>query len=140
MLPRFCPACFGVLFCSVVLGCRCTSTTYRVVSGASFLTWDLSVTMHIVDLWQYYVCCIRSGASRCTPLTAIYLCCTCKYGLHSLLWSLIDILMPFFAAGPRSTAGLSFLSQYLLEDLGDPAFDGVGLAGFKSTANAFLFA
>ena len=27
-----------------------------------------------------------------------------------------------------------------LNDLGDPVFDGVGLAGFKSRANAFLLA
>ena len=26
-----------------------------------------------------------------------------------------------------------------MDDLGDPVFDGVGLAGFKSRANAFLF-
>ena len=26
----------------------------------------LNVTLHIVDLWQYYVCCTRSGITRCT--------------------------------------------------------------------------
>ena len=26
----------------------------------------LSVTMHIVDLWQYFVCCTRSGVTQCT--------------------------------------------------------------------------
>ena len=30
------------------------------------------------------------------------------------------------------------LSVSLWNDLGDPVFDGVGLAGFKSRANAFL--
>ena len=30
------------------------------------------------------------------------------------------------------------LSISLWKDLGDPVFDGVGLAGFKSRANAFL--
>ena len=32
------------------------------------------------------------------------------------------------------------LSVSLRNDLSDPVFDGVGLAGFKSRANAFLFA
>ena len=32
------------------------------------------------------------------------------------------------------------LSVSLLNDLSDPVFDGVGLAGFKSRANAFLLA
>ena len=41
----------------------------RAVSGARFLTgvW-LSVTLLIVDLWKYCVCCIRSGVIRCTHL------------------------------------------------------------------------
>ena len=32
------------------------------------------------------------------------------------------------------------LAVSLWNDLGDPVFDGVGLAGFKSRANAFLLA
>ena len=44
------------------------------------------------------------------------------------------------AAEPRSTAGLLFPSLSLWNDLGDPVFDGVGPAGFKSRANTFLFA
>ena len=32
------------------------------------------------------------------------------------------------------------LSVYLWNELGDPVFDGVGLAGFKSKANFFLLA
>ena len=39
------------------------------------------------------------------------------------------------------TAGLLFPSQVSLwNDLVDPVFDGVGLAGFKSRSNAFLLA
>ena len=34
----------------------------------------------------------------------------------------------------------SRLSVSLWNDLSDPVFDGVGLAGFKSRANAFLLA
>ena len=48
-------------YCSVVW-CSAADTHLklldRVVSGACFLTGGvLSVTLHIVDLWQYYVCC-----------------------------------------------------------------------------------
>ena len=38
---------------------------------------------------------------------------------------------------PRSFV---LLSASLWNDLSDPVFDGVGLAGFKSRANAFLLA
>ena len=39
----------------------------RVVSVARFLTGVcLSVTLLILDPWQYCVSCIRSGATRCT--------------------------------------------------------------------------
>ena len=58
----FCPARFGVLFCRVVLGCR-----YWIVWSVVLVFQQgvcLNVTLHIVDLWQYYVCCIRSGAIR----------------------------------------------------------------------------
>ena len=40
----------------------------------SFLTGVcLSVTLHIVDLWQYYVCCTRSGVIRCTLFMVLLL-------------------------------------------------------------------
>ena len=50
--------------------------------------------------------------------------------------------MRLLAAEPHSTAGLLFPSHAvsLWNGLGDPVFDGVGLAGFKSKANAFLLA
>ena len=48
--------------------------------------------------------------------------------------------MRLLAAKPRSTAELSLPSQYLWNDLADPVFDGVGLVGFKSRANAILLA
>ena len=53
-----------------------------VVSGASFLTGVcLSVTLHIVDLWMYYVCYTRSGAPRCTLFMVHFLCRMCWCGL-----------------------------------------------------------
>ena len=42
----------------------------------------------------------------------------------------------WLAAEPRSTTGLLFPS--LWNDLADPVFDGVVVAGFKSRANDFL--
>ena len=39
-----------------------SSFLYSIHSGVPCL----SETLHIVDLWQHYVCCIRSGVTRCT--------------------------------------------------------------------------
>ena len=105
----------------------------RVVSGASFLTGVcLSVTLHIVDPWQYYVCCTRSGVTRCTLFMVLFLCRMCRFGLH---WYT-------YAHPPCRTSQhrMTFipLSASLGNDLSDSVFDGVGLAGFKSRANAFL--
>ena len=57
-----------------------------------------------------------------------------------VLWSHIEILMRVFAAEPRVLYDFRPLSVSLWNDLADPVFDGVGLAGFKSRANAFLLA
>ena len=64
----------------------------------------------------------------------LYLDRICQCGLLAVLWSHIGSLMRFLAAGPYS------LSVCLWNDLASPVFDGVGLAGFKSRANAFLLA
>ena len=54
----------------------------RAVSGARLLTGGvfetLSVTLIIVDPWQSCVCCIRSGVTRCTRLTVLYLDLMCQ--------------------------------------------------------------
>ena len=58
---------------------------HRTVSGAWFLTGgDLSVSLFIVDLWQYCVFCIRSGVIQCTLLMVLYLNCMCQCGLHAV--------------------------------------------------------
>ena len=77
----------------------------RVVSGAR-LEVCLSVTLHIVGLWQYYVCCTRSGVIRCTLFTVLYLDRMCRCKLHA---SHIGTLIRLLAAEPRRTAG--FLLQ-----------------------------
>ena len=48
--------------------------------------------------------------------------------------------MRLLAAEPRSTTWLLFISQCLWNDLADNVFDGVGLTGFKSRANAISLA
>ena len=37
----------------------------------------LSVTLRIVDRWQLYVCCSRSGVIRCTLFIVLYQCRMC---------------------------------------------------------------
>ena len=113
MLSFFFPASFGVLFCSLVLGCRYTSKLLdRAVSGARFLTGVcLSVTVLIVDPWQSFACFIRSGVKRCTLLMVLYLNRMCQCGLHAMLWSHIGTLMHRLAAEPRSTIRLLFPSR-----------------------------
>ena len=74
----------------------------------------------------------------------LYLYHMCQCGLHAVPWSNIGMLIRRLAAEPQSTAGLWLPSQcpsgYLEgNNLADPVFDGVGLAGFKSRANAFYW-
>ena len=57
----------------------------------------------------------------------------------SVLWSHIGILIRFIASEPQSTTGVLFYRTVSLwNDLACPVFDGVGLAGFKSSYNAFF--
>ena len=84
---------------------------YRVVSGARLFTGVyLSETLLIVDLWQYCVCCIRSGEIRRTLLMVLCLDRVCQCALHAVLWPHIGILMRRCAAEPHSIAGLLFPS------------------------------
>ena len=71
------------------------------------------MTLHIVDLWQYYVCCTRSGVTRCTLFMVLFLYRLCRCGLHAVLWSHISALMRLLAAEPLSIAGHLFPGQCL---------------------------
>ena len=74
----------------------------------------LSVTLLIVDLWQYCVCCTRSGVTRCTLSTVLHLCRRCQCGLHAVPGrTSVHLIMRLLAAEPRSTTGPSFPSQCL---------------------------
>ena len=98
------------------------------------------MTLLIVNPWQSSVCFIRSGATWCTLLVVLYLDRMCQCGLHAVLWPHIGTLMHRLAAEPQSTAGLLFPCQCPSGAIliANPVFDGVGLAGFKSRAYAFL--
>ena len=71
------------------------------------------MTLHIVDLWQYYVCCTRTGVTRGTLFMVLFLCRMCRCGLHAVLLSHIGTLMRLLAAEPLSIAGHLFLGQCL---------------------------
>ena len=81
----------------------------------------MSVTLLIVDLCQYCVCCIRSGVSRCT---LFMVCCT---------WPVCASADYTRWCGQTS----AFLCACSLYDLADPVFVGVGLA--KSSAMFFYW-
>ena len=132
MLPGFCPARFRVLFCSVVLGCRYTPLLDHVVSGATFLSGgviecDLAHRQRQPDapsLWCS-TCAICAGAcyTRCVishrSTYATRRCRTLQYSRTFI---------------PR------FVSLRNDRYVHDPAFYGVGLAGFMIRAAAFLLA
>ena len=135
-------------YCSVVW-CLAADTHLklldRAVSGARFLTGVcLSVILLIVDPGQSCVCFIRSGVTRWTLLIVLYLVHMCQCWLHAVLCSLVYTSVHLYAP-PRcriSEYSWTFIpfSVSLWNDLANPVFDGVGLAGFKSRANTFLLA
>ena len=97
---------FRSLFCSfwstVAVWCSAADTHLKfldhVVSGACF-------SLLIINLWQYYVCCIHNNL--CTPFMVLYLCCICQC-IHAHRYTYV-----LLAAEPSSTAGLSFPFQNL---------------------------
>ena len=143
MLSGFCPARFGVLFCSV---CSAANTHLklldRAVSGARFLTGDV---------FQCDIAHRRSVAVLCMLYKI-----RCNL-VHPLNGALPGPYVPVRAtrcamvahrytyAQPRCRTSqhcMTFIpfSMFLGNNLADPVFDDVGLAGFKSRANAFLLA
>ena len=83
-----------------VIGWRYHSVRYlcdRVVSGARFLSGSVfECDIAHLDLWQYCVCCIRSGVTQCTFFLVLSTCALevmCQCGLRAVIWSHIGILM-----------------------------------------------
>ena len=114
----------------------------RVVSGASFLTGVcLTVTLHIVALLQYYVCCTRSGCNPMHPL-----CGALPVPYVSVRVTRGAVIAHRFTYAPPRCRTSQYcqtfipLSVSLWNDLSVSVFDRVELAGFKSSANAFLLA
>ena len=70
----------------------------------------------------------------------LYLDHMCQCGLHGALWLHIGIFMHRLAAKTTQYRTTFIHLSVSLDDLADPVFDGVRLAGFKSRANAFLLA
>ena len=143
MLLGFCLASFGILFCSVVFGCRYTPWTMdRVVSGACFiaggvLNCDLSHCRSVAVLCMLYKIRCNSKHPLCCALPVPYVPVRVTRGAL--------IAHRYTVAPPRcrtSQDRRTFipLSESLWNDLVDPVFNGVGLLGFKSRSIAFLLA
>ena len=138
-LSGFCPSRFGVLICSSA------ADTYlklleRVVSGASSLTEgvfesDIVHRRSVKVLWILYN--ISSN-----PMHPLFGAVPGKYvPLRVTRGALIAHL--YTRAPPRRSSSqdfYSFVGISLWNDLGNPVFDGIGLASFKSRANAVLLA
>ena len=132
-------------YCSAV---RCSAADthlkllYRAVSGARFLTGgvfedDIAHRRSVAVLCMLYK--IRCKAMH--PLNGAL------PGPYVTVWVTPAALVThrYTYATPRcrtSQYSMTFipLSVYMWNDLANPVFDGVGLAGFKSRANAFLLA
>ena len=120
MIDCFLGDALGVLSCqfwSTVLPFGALLTIHTLdywTSGqwCQFFDWGrVWVWPHIVALWQYYVCCTRSGVTRYTLFVVLFLCRMCRWGYTRR--SHIGSLMRLLAAEPRSIAGLLFPCQYL---------------------------
>ena len=115
---------------------------YRVVSGTSFLTWgvfecDLAHRRSVAVLCMLY-------KIRCNPMHPLYGTLPVPYVPVRVTRGAV-IAHRYTYAPPccrTSQYRRTFipLSVSLWNDLSDPMFDGVGLEGFKSRANAFLLA
>ena len=141
MLLGFCLASFGILFCSVVFGCRYTRKLLdHVVSGACFLAGgvlncDLSHRRSVAVLCMLYKIRCNSKHPLCGALPVPYVPVRVTRGA--------SIAHRCTFAPPRCRTKqyrMTFISLpvSLWNDLVDPVFDGIGLAGFKSRSNAFL--
>ena len=111
-LSGFCPARFGILFCSLVLGCRYTHSTARPSTQRCQVA-------HLGCVWVWHcwssICCSSMLYNiRCNPMHLLkmpYLHRMSHRRLHAVPWLNIGVLMRSPAAEPRSTAGLLFPSQ-----------------------------
>ena len=80
---------------------------------------------------------VKSGVTIATPYMVLQLFRMCQGGLHAVLRSHIGIFILSSLRTSQYRVSFIPLSVSLWNDLADPVFDYVGLAGFKSRANAF---
>ena len=151
MIDTFLGDALGVLSCPFLEYCSsvwCSAAeTYlklldRVVRGASFLTGgvfqcDLAYRRSVAVICMLY-------KIRCNPLHPLYGALPVPYVPVRVTRGAV-IAHWFTYAPPRcrtSQYSRTFIpfSVSLWNDLSDPVFDGVGLAGFKSRANVPLLA
>ena len=98
--------------------------------------WDIAHHRSVAELCMLY----KIRGIRCTLLMVLYLHRMCQCGLHAVPWSHIGMLMRRLLQILAIPQTFIPLSVSLWNNLGDHVFDGVGLAGFKSSANVFLVA
>ena len=127
----FWPARFGVLFCSVVLGC---SQWCPVPNCGCVKVWHAHRRSVVVLCKLYKI--------RCNPMYQLNDALPGPYGQVRVTRGTL-VAHQYTYAPPRcrkSQYRRTFvsLSVSLWNDLADPVFDGVGLSGFKSRINAFL--
>ena len=133
---------FGTLFCSVVFSCQCTKLLNRLVSAACFLAGGV-INSNLSHSRSVAVLCMLYKI-RCNPMHPLCGALPVPYVPVRVTRGAL-IVHRYIYVPPRcrtSQYRRTFipLSVYLWNDLVDPVFDGVGLAGFKSRSNAFLLA
>ena len=102
----------------------------------------MNVTFLIVDPWQSCVCFVRSGVTRCTLLIngavpGPYV--PARVTRDGLVAHRYTYAQPRCKTFQCCRTFIPF-SVSLWNDLASSVLDGVGLAGFKSRANASLLA
>ena len=140
-----CPARFGVLFCSVMLGCRYTPlTTGPCSQWCPAPNWgvfecDIAHRRSVAVLYMMY-------KIRCNPMHLLNDALPGPYvPVRVTRGHMVEHRYTFTYTPPGCRTSqyrrtFVLLSVSLWNDLANPVFDGVGLAGFKSRANAFLLA
>ena len=149
MIDCFLGDALGILFCQfsstvppLVSAADAHLRLLCVVSGASFLTGgvfecDLAYRRSVAVLCMLY-------KIRCNPMHPLYGTLPVPYvpvwvTRGAVIAHLYTYVPPRCGTSQRRRTFIP-LSVYLWNDFGDPMFNGVGLAGFKSRANAFLLA
>ena len=97
----------------------------------------LSVILLIVDLWQHCIkslCCIRSGVPR-GDVNPIHI----LYGALPVPYVLVRVTRGALIARTERAVERTPLSMSLWNDLSDPVFDGVGLAGSRAGTTFFYW-